>query len=222
MAVARRRYQGPTPRPYPSAWSWSRGSRTPCRAEHQRAAEHHDGHQIGSMAHVTVLTTLDPHGSPTEYGQQRRCCAVRAKACRGVHSPPCTRGTGNAVSSEYYARRTTRVPSPSFDANLLPGEVTGSFESGETGRRAGLLHRPSSQRYSVPDWQRAEPGEYELPLDVQLLAVTSGRSAQAIPDPFHCPSSHRYSLPDWQTTDWCEYLVSLYWQPSSPSGEPNA
>jgi hypothetical protein len=55
-----------------------------------------------------------------------------------------------------------------------------------------LLHNPSSHRYSVPDSHFAEPGEDELPFNAQLLAATSGCSAQAIPDPFHCPSSHRY------------------------------
>ena len=84
-----------------------------------------------------------------------------------------------------------------------------------------LLHVPSSHRYSVPASHCAEPGEYALPFNAQFLAVTSGCSAQAIPDSFHCPSSHRYVLPDWHTTDVCEYLVSLYWQPSSPNTEPN-
>jgi hypothetical protein len=83
-----------------------------------------------------------------------------------------------------------------------------------------VLHAPSSHRYSAPDWQLAEPGEYELPFNTQLFAATSGFSTQAIPNPLHCPSSHRYWLPDWQTADAWEYVVALYLHPSSPNSEP--
>ena len=57
---------------------------------------------------------------------------------------------------------------------------------------ARLTHAPSSHRYWVPDWQLAEPGEYDLPLNAQLWAPTGGFSVQAIANPFHCPSLQRY------------------------------